>query len=232
MGAMCSTACLDFGRAQLVSDDVSGKDILEVGSVNVNGSMRDVIEPLDPGSYMGVDIAAGPGVDQVCDIADLASRFGPESFDVVVCTEVFEHVRDWRGATHNLKEVLRPGGVLLLTTRSKGFPYHGYPHDFWRYEQYDIEVIFSDMTIESSEPDPSRPGVFVKARRPKGFVERRFEDYALHSVVTRKRCVDIGDLSLAVFKAKRALWKRLPVRIKRRIPDGLRARIREHGVMK
>jgi len=51
----------------------------------------------------------------------LVDYFGPESFDVVVSTEVVEHVLDWRLVINNMKVVLRRGGFIYLTTRSRAF---------------------------------------------------------------------------------------------------------------
>lgn len=46
--------------------------------------------------------------------------FRSESFDAVWCTEVLEHVFDVHATLSELNRVLRPSGVLVLTT-----PYHG-----------------------------------------------------------------------------------------------------------
>lgn len=51
--------------------------------------------------------------DYVCDITDIPVRCA--SFDVVLCTEVFEHLPDPVAAVTELSRVLRPGGTLLLT---------------------------------------------------------------------------------------------------------------------
>lgn len=48
----------------------------------------------------------------------LTSRFGAESFDVVVSTQVLEHVPDWRAALVEMRNVLRSGGTLLVTCDS------------------------------------------------------------------------------------------------------------------
>lgn len=139
---MCIVECLDFGRENVKVEDVKGKAVIEVGSYDVNGSYRSIVQPLEPDSYIGVDIEKGPGVDQLCDACNLVQHFGMEKFDLLISTEVMEHVNDWRKVISNFKHVLKPNGVLLLTTRSRGFPYHGYPCDFWRYEIEDFQSIF------------------------------------------------------------------------------------------
>ncbi len=179
---MCNSACLDFVKQNIRSRDVKGKDVLESGARNVNGSARAFVEALKPAIYIGTDIVPGEGVDQVCDAVDLAATFGEDSFDLLISTEAIEHIQDWRGAVSNFKRVLREGGVLFITTRSKGFPYHGYPADFWRYEVPDMQAIFADFDILVLDSDPTEPGVFLKARKPEGFAEIDLTDYELFSI--------------------------------------------------
>jgi SAM-dependent methyltransferase len=162
---MCHASVLAFAERVLRPDDIRGRDVLEVGSYNVNGSVRAHVEAMVPTSYLGIDQQPGPGVDRVVPADDLLRTFGPESWDVVICTEVLEHVLDWRTVAKNLQGVLRFGGLLLITTRSKGFPYHPYPIDTWRYEIADMRAIFSDFEIDILESDPEAPGVLMKAKR-------------------------------------------------------------------
>ena len=199
---MCNQACVDFGQVNLQREDVCGKTVIEIGAMDVNGSLRPHVESLGPSRYIGVDIEAGPGVDVICNAERLLAVFGPESFDVVISTELLEHVRDWRRVVGTMKRLLKSEGTLLITTRSNGFPYHGYPYDFWRYELSDMRVIFSDFTIEALESDPQDPGVFIKARRPRAFEERDTSDIELFSVIREDRCLDIAEAELVKFMAR------------------------------
>src|SRR5688572_13157998 len=110
---MCTPACIEFVRANLRREDVRGRDVIEVGALNVNGSVRALAWALGPSSYIGVDLQAGPGVGEICDATELVARFGPEAFDLLISTEVLEHVRDWRAVISQFKRVLKPGGLLL-----------------------------------------------------------------------------------------------------------------------
>ncbi|MBO0813560.1 MAG: class I SAM-dependent methyltransferase [Actinobacteria bacterium] len=141
----------------------------EAGAYNVNGSVREHVEQLGPASYTGVDITPGPGVDQVLDAADLP-KLG--KFGVVISTEMLEHAEDWQAAVAGLIRALAPGGTLVITTRSVGFPYHGYPADHWRFSTEAMSQIMNAAGLDILDvraDDPGSPGVFCKARKPAGW---------------------------------------------------------------
>jgi SAM-dependent methyltransferase len=219
---MCNKTGIAFVSATLSDADVRGKRVLEAGARDVNGSARPEVEALGPGEYLGVDIEEGSGVDEVCDVGELARRYGAESFDVVIATELVEHVRDWRSAFWNMKSVLRPGGSMIVTTRSRGFKIHGYPYDYWRYELDDMRVIFSDFAVEAIRTDAEAPGVFIKARKPVDWTPATLDGYSLYSVVVGKRSTDISRIAEARFK----LSYHLRHAYRRLLPEHIRAPIR------
>lgn len=151
---MCNQWCLDFVKqcASMCQWGAS-HSVLEVGSLDVNGSPRNVLKSV-VGHYWGIDIQAGSGVDQICSVYDLAGTFAPHGFDVVVSTEMLEHVEDWQLALLNMMLMLKPGGRLCLTTRSPGFEYHPYPLDCWRFTIDNMKAIFGPpWQLAHLEPD-------------------------------------------------------------------------------
>jgi SAM-dependent methyltransferase len=195
---MCSVNCLMFVAKNLVKQEVERKRVLEVGSFDVNGSVRPIIQLLGPDEYIGVDMEMGPGVDRICLAENLIHEFGRERFDLVVATELLEHVRDWQTVISNIKKVCSPGGIVLATTRSYGYPYHAVPQDYWRYEPDDMRKIFSDCEILAlqEDPSPSTPGVFIKLRKPQAFVENVLLDCQLYSIVVNRRVKTVTDSDL------------------------------------
>ena len=155
----------------LAIEDIQGRRVLEVGSYDVNGSVRPTVEALEPRIYVGVDQSEGPRVDVVCKATDLAARFGSKSFDVVISTEMLEHVEDWRPVMTNMVDVLGDGGWMYLTTRGPGFPYHPYPIDRWRYTVDAMADILDRCGLEPIvvTPDPQAAGVFAIAHKPTGW---------------------------------------------------------------
>ena len=89
---MCNAWCKGFVEKTLPQWPAKPA-VLEVGSRNVNGSVRDILAPL-VSRYVGCDLEAGDGVDVVADATRLTDVFPPESFDVVISTEMLEHVPD------------------------------------------------------------------------------------------------------------------------------------------
>ena len=157
----------EFVERTLTTEHVAGKKVLEVGSCDVNGSVRPYVESLGPKMYHGVDATPGPRVDQVVDCGELSVRVGYAAWDVVITTEMLEHVRDWRACMLELYYSVRPGGLLLITTRSPGFPYHPFPEDYWRYTNAQMRAILDALQLETLvvEDDPEL-GVFALARKP------------------------------------------------------------------
>ena len=205
---MCNRDCIYFGVKNLSIAEVEGKRIIEVGSYDTNGSLRPIIESWGkPAQYVGIDILKGPGVDIVCKAEELTQIFGEEGFDVVISTELLEHVRDWRTVVSNIKKVCKPNGVILITTRSKGFRYHGFPYDFWRYELDDLKTIFSDCQIENLQKDTLKPGAFLKAKKPARFKENDLTTFKLYSIIVDERVKEIADIDQQVFLFKRKLSK-------------------------
>jgi SAM-dependent methyltransferase len=190
---MCNVRGVIFGAKSLTSDEVENKKIIEVGSYDINGSLRNIYETWNPKEYIGVDIEPGPGVDIVCSAEDIIDKFGENSFDIVISTELLEHIKSWRMIISNLKNICKPNGIIIITTRSKGFPYHGYPYDFWRFELDDVKQIFSDFIIDKIESDTTDPGVFLKLRKPITFIENNLSDFPLFSIITEQRVLDIDE---------------------------------------
>jgi SAM-dependent methyltransferase len=173
--------------------EFEGKDVLEVGSKYVNGSVRPLIEKFcKPNKYVGVDIENGKFVDFIVPAEKLVEFFGINKFDVVISTEMLEHIRDWRIVINNLKEVLKPGGIIYITTVSKGFGYHAYPYDFWRYEIEDIKKIFSDFEILILEKDVEY-GILLKAKKPLDWKACNLNSIPLYSMVENKRVLHIPE---------------------------------------
>lgn len=91
-------------------------DALEIGSLDINGGVRSIFEPFCR-SYVGIDIQEGFGVDE---IADAAAFLRIDSFDIVVCCEVFEHTPHWKKIIENTMNNLRPGGIFITTMAGEG----------------------------------------------------------------------------------------------------------------
>ena len=166
MGAAMHDSVHTWVQKVITSDDVKGKDILEVGSMNVNGTVRPYITSLAPKSYLGIDIRGGPGVDAVCGAASARDAYG--TADVVISTEMLEHAEDWHAAFAGMVDCVRRGGVFILTTRGPGFAKHDHPGDYWRFTDSIMHAALTacGMVITRLENDPEAPGIFAMARKP------------------------------------------------------------------
>jgi hypothetical protein len=65
--------------------------------------------------FLGDDVAPGTVANGVRHENVEALSFADATFDVIVSMDVLEHVNEPRRAIHQLRRVLKPGGVLLLS---------------------------------------------------------------------------------------------------------------------
>jgi len=98
------------------------KRVLEIGSWDTNGTIRKLFEG---GTYVGVDVSPGPGVDTVCLGNELDEP--TESFDVVISCECFEHNPYWLETFTNMIRMLKKDGLCLITCATTGRIEHGTP---------------------------------------------------------------------------------------------------------
>jgi hypothetical protein len=135
-----------------------GVQVLEVGSLNINGTVRDFYNAT---RYVGVDIGPGPGVDVVSGGEKL--DYPDNSFDIAVSAECFEHNPEWVATFANMHRMANT--AVLITCASDGRPEHGTsrtdrgssPHtgDYYRnlnqqdFEQeFDLNKMFSEHVFE------------------------------------------------------------------------------------
>lgn len=135
------------------------KDVLDVGSQDVNGSNRDFFKA---SRYTGLDRVSGRNVDVVCGIEEFDHAAG---YDVIICTEMLEHDPLWKAALARMVWLLRSGGLLILTCASTGRSEHGFEYGVGGYyrnlteaeirDELEVEKIFgqSEFINERSHHD-------------------------------------------------------------------------------
>ena len=153
-----------FVEREVSRHQLADLDVLEVGALNVNGTVRGLFD----GAFLGVDMRAGPGVDKLLNAHDLCAA-GDGIFDVVVSTEMLEHDDAPWLSLASMRRCVHSDGHLLLTARGydeRGcFPLHGYPDDLWRFSVNGLAALLAHtgwkaLTVEA---DPEAPGVFAHA---------------------------------------------------------------------
>ncbi|MGB8338544.1 MAG: methyltransferase domain-containing protein [Burkholderiales bacterium] len=98
----------------------SGARVLEVGSLDINGSVREMFLNCN---YTGADLQIGPGVDLACQGQVL--EFPSSTFDTTISAECMEHNPYWRETLGNMLRMTKPDGMVLITCATRGRLEHG-----------------------------------------------------------------------------------------------------------
>ena len=145
----------------------SAAAVLEIGSYNVNGSVRDLFTEVR--LYLGIDLRPGLGVDQVVGASDFD---GLGRYDIVVCTSVMEHVLNPADVTECAWRALRSAGLLLLTTVTPQYQPHGNnggpvgTEHYAGIEPSALEVMLRDWEDVLIDYHPGRAEVYARAVKP------------------------------------------------------------------
>lgn len=91
---------------------------LDIGGQLINMPVHNIFPNT---SWTTLDIEDGVGVDIVADGTTWRSE---TKYDFVLCTEVLEHLSQWREILLTCSEALKPGGVFIMTCASVGRPPH------------------------------------------------------------------------------------------------------------
>jgi hypothetical protein len=98
--------------------DRSDISVLDIGGRDINGCLRDLFAASD---WTTLDNVPAPEVDIV---ADARTWQPPRRWDLVLCTEVLEHVDNWQAVVATAASATSEGGALILTCASAGRPQH------------------------------------------------------------------------------------------------------------
>ncbi len=135
---------------------INPKSVLETGSRDnkYKAGVRACFPEAE--KFVGIDIRCGPCVDVIMDIYDIGYEFGKESFDVVLCLHVLEHLPKPWNAIDQISYVLKDKGHLFVSMPTYGYPRHNHPGDYWRATHEAItEILMSDYDILNVEDDRS-----------------------------------------------------------------------------
>jgi SAM-dependent methyltransferase len=90
--------------------------------------------------YESADFAGDPGaLTYVCDLTEIPVEAA--RYDLVVCTQVLEHVPRPEPTLAELHRVLKPGCKLWLSTPLY-YEEHMQPYDFFRYTRFGLKSLF------------------------------------------------------------------------------------------
>jgi SAM-dependent methyltransferase len=118
-----------------------------------------------------LDLDPAAGATYTADLCAHNEHIPPERFGCVFCTEVLEHTLQPFDAVRELRRILAPGGVLVLTTPFN-FRIHGPLPDCWRFTEHGLRALLDSFEIVelTAVETPGRPLMPIHyrtvARRP------------------------------------------------------------------
>lgn len=130
------------------TQQLKGKRVLDVGAGSWNWT-KETFSPIC--EVTSFDANAHQNVDVVGDLYRLQESFpGEPMFDVVIATDVFEHVARLPEALQQVSSVLKPYGLLIASTPFKK-NLHGEDYgDYWRITRQGWQYLLEETEFENA----------------------------------------------------------------------------------
>ncbi len=100
---------------------IDNVNVLEIGSQDINGTVRDFFQP--DANYLGLDLGIAKGVDWTIpgELVELPDQWAR----VCISTECFEHAATWVQILLNMIRITQENGLLILSIAGHGRASHG-----------------------------------------------------------------------------------------------------------
>ena len=108
------------GVKQFLPSYFRDRSVVEIGSLNLNGSVRELFEGC---SYLGLDVGEGPDVDLVCHGENYGGA--ASGTEVVISCEAMEHNPQWKKTWLNTLRLVKDDGLVVMTCATPGRRQHG-----------------------------------------------------------------------------------------------------------
>lgn len=105
-----------IGVKEMFPDAFFLKDVLDCGSLDINGNNRYLFEGC---KYTGIDIVEGKNVDVVTRVHEYRPAES-SLFHTIISTEMLEHDQFFFDSLWHMSDLLKPGGLMLITAAGYG----------------------------------------------------------------------------------------------------------------
>jgi len=127
------------------SKGIKNKKILELGSGKPGYSLKKYFD--ESNEFVQSDVVEEYGHK----IVDVTTMDYKNEFDIILCTNVLEHVFDFQKGIEKLYEALKEGGTAIVFVPAF-YPLHDEPNDFWRFTEHSLRKLlkrFKEVRIKT-----------------------------------------------------------------------------------